>query len=88
MPYQSLRSQESLTDQCLSETTYALSGGDPVGGVYSGTGVSGSNFDASVAGEGVHTITYTYTDGNSCVDQCDQYYHCYMPYQSLRSQEC
>ena len=55
-----------LTDQCLSETTYALSGGDPVGGVYSGSGVSGSNFDASIAGVGVHTITYTYTDGNSC----------------------
>ncbi len=37
--------------------------GTPVGGVFSGTGVSGSNFDPSV---GTQIVTYNYTDGNGC----------------------
>ena len=49
-------------DQCVTSTTYALTGGTPAGGNYSGPGVTGTNFDASVAGVGTHTITYTYTD--------------------------
>ncbi len=40
--------------------------GSPSGGVYSGTGVTGSSFDPSVAGAGLHTIMYSYTDGNGC----------------------
>jgi CSLREA domain-containing protein len=56
------------TDECVSSTTLPLSGGSPVGGTYSGTGVSGTNFNASVAGVGSHTITYTYTDGNGCTN--------------------
>ena len=51
---------------CPNETTLTLDGGFPAGGTYSGPGVSGNNFDATVAGPGVHTITYTYTDGNGC----------------------
>ena len=51
-----------------------ISGGSPVGGVYSGPGVTdlgnGStyNFDPIAAGTGVHAITYTYTDSNGCVN--------------------
>ena len=56
----------TLTSQCVSSTTYVLSGGLPLNGTYSGPGVSGTNFNASVAGVGTHTITYTYTDVNSC----------------------
>jgi hypothetical protein len=52
----------TLTAQCVTSTSYALSGGLPAGGIYTGTGVSGTNFNASVAGSGTHTITYTYTD--------------------------
>ena len=37
-----------------------------MGGTYSGTGVTGVNFSPATAGVGTHTITYTYTDGNSC----------------------
>ncbi|MCK4344858.1 MAG: carboxypeptidase-like regulatory domain-containing protein, partial [Bacteroidales bacterium] len=37
----------TLTDQCVSSTTYALSGGTPSGGTYSGPGVTGTNFNAS-----------------------------------------
>lgn len=41
-----------------------LSGGSPVGGTWSGTGVTGSNFVANTAGS--FTITYAFTDGNGC----------------------
>ena len=56
----------AFTEVCESSAPFSLSGGAPGGGVYSGDGVSGGIFDPSVAGIGVHTISYTYTDGNSC----------------------
>ncbi len=37
--------------------------GTPVGGVFSGTGMTGSDFNPFVAGEGQHVVTYTYTHG-------------------------
>lgn len=37
------------------------------GGIFSGPGVSGSSFDPQQTGPGNYTITYTYTDSNSCV---------------------
>ncbi len=46
----------------------ALTGGTPSGGVYSGTGVTGTNFNSSTAGAGLFTLTYTYTDVNGCVN--------------------
>jgi hypothetical protein len=61
------------TDLCLDAGNQAgLGGGLPTGGVYSGTGVTdagnGTNysFDPAAAGVGAHTITYNFTDGNSC----------------------
>ncbi|HRI28125.1 MAG TPA: hypothetical protein PK715_08735, partial [Chitinophagales bacterium] len=39
--------------------------GSPVGGVFSGTGVTGNTFDPGV---GTQTVTYTYTDVNGCSD--------------------
>ncbi|MBK9335174.1 MAG: hypothetical protein IPM98_00770 [Lewinellaceae bacterium] len=42
----------------------------PTPGVFSGMGVSGANFDPSVAGVGVHTIIYEHTNANSCTDTC------------------
>ncbi len=56
----------ALTPQCVIATTYVLSGATPAGGTYSGTGVTGTNFNASIAGVGTKTITYTYTNGNGC----------------------
>ncbi len=53
---------------CVSSTTLALTGASPSGGTWSGTGVSGSNFNASTAGVGNHTVTYSYTDGNGCTN--------------------
>jgi len=43
---------------CSSDAAIALTAVD-AGGVFSGTGVSGGNFDPAVAGVGTHTITYT-----------------------------
>ena len=51
---------------CDNEAPISLTGGSPTGGAYSGTGVSGSSFDPSVATAGNHNIVYTYTDGNNC----------------------
>jgi len=55
----------ALSNTCENYAPFALSGGSPAGGTYSGTGVSGGQFDPSV-GAGTYTITYSYTDGNSC----------------------
>jgi hypothetical protein len=51
---------------CVNYVAYALTGGSPAGGVYSGTGVSAGNFNPSVAGVGSASITYDYTDINGC----------------------
>ena len=51
-------------------TSYTLDEGSPAGGVYSGTGVSGSIFNPSVAGVGTHTLTYTYSAG-ACTGASD-----------------
>jgi hypothetical protein len=51
---------------CDNAPAFSLSGGTPLGGIYSGTGVSGGMFDPAVAGVGTHVITYTFTDANTC----------------------
>ncbi len=53
-------------DTLCSHASITLSQGTPSGGSYSGTGVSGNVFNATVAGAGTHSIIYTYTDGNNC----------------------
>ena len=40
--------------------------GNPSGGTFSGTGVSGNSFNPGVAGVGTFTLTYNYTDANGC----------------------
>jgi len=57
---------------CVSAPAFALSGGSPSGGTYSGTGVSNNMFNPSVAGGGAHTITYTYTDTQGCMGVASQ----------------
>jgi len=58
----------AFADVCEDVAIFALSGGAPGGGTYSGTGVSFGNFDAAIALPGTHNITYDYTDGNGCTD--------------------
>ncbi len=42
--------------------------GNPVGGVFTGKGISGISYDPALAGSGLDTVVYTYTDGNSCLN--------------------
>lgn len=58
----------TVTPVCVYNDPFDLQVGSPAGGTYSGTGVSGGQFDPSAAGVGTHTITYSYTDGNSCTN--------------------
>lgn len=51
---------------CVTDGPYALNGGSPAGGTWSGTAVTGTNFSPSTAGNGSFTIIYTYTDSNTC----------------------
>jgi hypothetical protein len=53
---------------CVNWTTDALTG-NPSGGTFTGTGVTGTNFDPNTAGAGTHKIVYTYTDGNGCTNK-------------------
>ncbi|MEP6793282.1 MAG: T9SS type A sorting domain-containing protein [Saprospiraceae bacterium] len=52
---------------CINTSPFALTGGSPAGGTYSGTGVSGGVFNPSVAGVGTHTITYNF---GGCASMC------------------
>lgn len=56
----------SLPPVCAGSPSFALTGGSPSGGTYSGTGVSNNTFNPSV-GAGNYTITYSYTDNLGCV---------------------
>jgi hypothetical protein len=48
---------------CSNSGLLTLTGGLPAGGTYSGTGVSGGQFNPA---SGTQTVTYTYTDANGC----------------------
>lgn len=53
-------------DYCIDET--ATLTGSPSGGFFSGPGISGSTFDATVAGAGTHEIQYEIQDAYGCKD--------------------
>jgi PKD repeat protein len=56
---------------CINSNSDTLTG-TPTGGVFSGQGVTGNNFDPSAAGQGTWTITYTFTDNNGCSNSAMQ----------------
>lgn len=58
----------SVPDLCEDAASVTLVGTPvtPAPGTFSGTGVTGSQFDPATAGTGTHTITYDFTDGNGC----------------------
>ena len=43
--------------------------GLPAGGFYTGIGVSGNQFYPSIAGSGVHMVTYNYVDPQGCTNR-------------------
>ena len=56
---------------CVDDTIQVLIG-NPLGGSWSGVGITSSSgdFNPGVAGVGIHTLTYYYLDSNGC-DQID-----------------
>ncbi|MDX9848572.1 MAG: T9SS type A sorting domain-containing protein [Tenuifilaceae bacterium] len=56
----------SFSPVCGNADAFELTGGNPAGGTYSGPGVSNGQFNPTVAGPGVHTITYSVTNANGC----------------------
>ena len=50
---------------CTYGATVALSGA-PVGGTFSGSGVSGNSFDPTSVAAGSYIVTYAYTDASNC----------------------
>ncbi|MEI6764955.1 MAG: T9SS type A sorting domain-containing protein [Bacteroidota bacterium] len=59
---------ELLDTVCLNAGDLTLTAGSPAGGVYTGTGVLNDTFNTITGGTGPNLITYTYTDGNGCVN--------------------
>ena len=55
----------SATAVCVNESAINLTG-TPAGGNYSGTGVSANTFNPASSGAGTFTVSYNYTDANTC----------------------
>jgi uncharacterized protein (TIGR02145 family) len=58
---------------------FKLKGGIPLGGTYSGAGVSGGIFNPAIAGVGNHQITYSYTNAALCSASAHSYLHTFIP---------
>ncbi|MFN8166740.1 MAG: T9SS type A sorting domain-containing protein [Bacteroidia bacterium] len=56
---------------CADAPAFALTGGLPAGGVYTGNGVTNGVFDPSI-GAGSYTITYSYQDSLGCGGSASQ----------------
>jgi hypothetical protein len=57
---------QTLPPICSDTTAFQLHNGTPVGGTYTGTGISSNMLNPSIAGLGMHTYTYTYSMGPGC----------------------
>ena len=55
-----------FNDLCINSGSLALGGGIPAGGIYSGSNVSAGMFHPNIAGVGITTITYSYTNADGC----------------------
>ncbi|MCZ2247356.1 MAG: T9SS type A sorting domain-containing protein, partial [Bacteroidia bacterium] len=60
----------SQTIVCSNDNLVTLTG-TPTGGIFSGNGVTANTFDPATAGPGIHTISYQYTNANSCTTFTD-----------------
>ncbi|HRY98409.1 MAG TPA: DUF5011 domain-containing protein, partial [Bacteroidales bacterium] len=56
---------------CADEPPITLTGGLPLGGSYSGTGVTGNLFLPQQAGPGSHTLSYAIHDAKGCSNTCN-----------------
>jgi hypothetical protein len=56
---------------CVNDPPFMLAGATPPGGIYTGPGVAGGQFNPAAAGVGNHAITYTYVDPQTgCKNSC------------------
>ena len=62
----------AMSNICANSPSTTLNTGSPAGGIYTGAGITGTSFNPSAAGVGVHTLTYTYTDANNCTSSATQ----------------
>jgi gliding motility-associated-like protein len=63
----------TITPVCVNANPFNLTNyASPAGGIFSGTGVAGANFNPTTAGVGTHTISYVYADTNTCKDSVVQ----------------
>lgn len=56
----------ALQNVCTGSAAVNLNMATPAGGIYSGPGVFGGNFNPSATGAGNYTLTYSFTDFNGC----------------------
>lgn len=61
-----------LPEFCIYSPDYQLTEGSPPGGVYSGPGVIDGWFYPSLAGIGLHVLTYTFIDEFGCENFAEQ----------------
>lgn len=55
-----------------AEGAVTITGATPDGGTFSGTGITGNNFDPATLANGDYIITYSYTDAvTGCTNSCD-----------------
>ncbi len=53
-----------ITGVCVGSPSFTLTGGNPAGGMWSGTNVSAGDFNPVTTG--TNAVMYTYTNGNGC----------------------
>jgi FtsP/CotA-like multicopper oxidase with cupredoxin domain/PKD repeat protein len=58
---------DSVSPVCIDAGLVTLNG-QPVGGQYAGVGVIGSDFNPSIAGSGIHPVSYIYSNAEGCTD--------------------
>jgi hypothetical protein len=51
---------------CINGAPVALTGASPAGGTWTGAGVNNNNFNPTITGPGIITLTYAAVDGNGC----------------------
>lgn len=57
---------ESMPVYCVDGGPFDLSGAEPAGGVWSGTGVNAGQLDPAMVGEGIHLLSYFVTSDAGC----------------------
>ena len=57
----------SYSSVCVGSPKFSLQG-TPSGGVFSGSGVINGEFFPTSVGQGIYTVTYTYTNNNGCTN--------------------